>query len=360
MKVTKFISHTLSIPLRWPFNGVFPGKRVNPVIVRLFTDSGLEGFGLGIAWNDRNVKALKESIDGLSEIIIGQDIFRGAEAWQKLWKASKWMGHQGYGIYAFSAIDTALWNLKAQALNLPLAHLLGGNREEVPAYASHLLFRNWTLDELQRDAAALVQQGFKMMKMNMGGQSLKTEVERIKAVRGAVGKEIGILVDANWSWSVAEAIRIGRAIEPYDVYWLEDPLASDEANDLAEVKGALDIPIVAGETKSLKQGFRPLIEKRGIDILMIDLQCVGGVTEWIKVAAMAEGWNLPVCSHLFHDYSIHLVAAVPNGTVVEYMPWWDEIYKEPPQVINGMMKVPNKPGLGFELDMEKLKYYEFK
>jgi L-alanine-DL-glutamate epimerase-like enolase superfamily enzyme len=360
MKVTQYILHALSIPLKWPFNGVFPGQKVNPVIIRLFTEDGLESFGLAFAWNDRHVKALKESVEGLAEGIRGQDIFRGAEAWQKLWKSSKWMGHQGYGMYALSAIDTALWGLRAQALNQPLYRLLGGCQEEVPAYASHLLFRNWTMEELERDVGDLLRQGFQAAKMNMGGKPLKVEVERIQRVREAAGPDFRIMVDANWSWTVAEAIRIGKAIAPYDVYWLEDPVASDDAEDLAAVKAALDIPIVAGETRSLKQGFRPLLEKGAADFIMIDLQCVGGITEWIKVAALAEAWNLPVCSPLFHDFSVHLVAAVSNGGWVEYMPWWDEIYQEPPRVVNGFMKVPHLPGAGLTLDLEKIQFYEFR
>jgi len=168
------------------------------------------------------------------------------------------------------------------------------------------------------------------------------------------------MIDINWAWTVPQAIQMGREIERYNAYWLEDPLASDDPDDLAQVTNALDMPVSAGETFCSKYGFRPLLEKRSTDILIVDLQRAGGVTEWIKVATMAEAWNLPVASHLFHDFSMHLIAAIPNGLIVEYMPWWDAIYQEPPQVKDGYIKIPDKPGLGLELDPEAIKKYQMK
>ena len=352
----------LSIPLGKPFRAGRQElrERINPVIVQLTADNGLEAFGLAYAWNDRQVKSLKASVEDLEEIIIGQDVFRWAEAWQKLYDGTRYMGHHGYGIYALAAIDTALWVLRAKALEMPLARLLGGFRERVPAYASHMLFRSWSLDELQKDAAFLVEQGFQAMKMNMGDKPFEVELERLKVVREAVGKDVDIMVDVNWAWTAADTIRIGREMERYNVYWIEDPLASDDADQLAQVADALDVPIATGETRCTKYDFRHLIQKGAADILIVDLPRVGGITEWMKVAAMAQAWNLPVASHLFHDFSMHLIAAIPNGLIVEYMPWWDAIYQAPPQVKNGYIEIPDIPGLGLELDPEALKKYELK
>jgi L-alanine-DL-glutamate epimerase-like enolase superfamily enzyme len=363
MKVTKISSVALSVPLERP---LFVGERTyltyrfNPIVVQVMTDEGIEGFGIAFAEDDKLVKTLKLAIDELGEVIVGQEVSRWAEAWQKLFKASGHMGHRGYGIYALSAIDSALWVIQAKSLGMPLALLLGGYREEVPAYASHKLFRNWSLDELQKDAVSLVNQGFRAMKMNMGDKSPAVEVERMRAVREAVGEDIEIMIDANWTWTIPQAISMAHALEPYNVKWLEDPLTSDDADDLRQLGAAMNIPIAAGETYCTKYEFRRLLEKRALNILIVDLQRVGGVTEWMKVAAMAQAWNIPVASHLFNEFSLHLVAAVPNGLVVEYMPWWDVIYQEPPQVRDGYIKVPEKAGLGFELNPDALKKYEMK
>ena len=363
MKISKMKSVLLSIPMPKPV-GYHKGepkstKTMYPLIVQLTADNGLEAFGMAVTGpNDRYVKSLKLIVDSLGEIIIGQDVHCWAKAWQKLCNATRHMANSGYGKYAVAAIDTALWSMRAKEQEIPLGHLLGGFRDRVPAYASHRLFRNWTLDELQRDAALLVEQGFRAMKMRMGDEPFDVEIERLKAVREAVGKNVDIMIDVNSTWTVSEAIRIGRKIEKYDAYWVEDPLASDDPNQLAQVANALDVSIIAGESYSTQYDFRQLIDKHSADILQVDLQSVGGITGWMKVAAMAEAWNLPVASHLFHDFSVHLISAVPNGLIVEYMPWWDVIYQKPPQVKDGYMEIPNIPGLGLELDPDALKKYK--
>ncbi len=358
MKVTRAVSTPLSIPLEHPFkSGVF-ASRANPVVVQLFTDEGLEGIGMAFAFNDVRVKSLKACIDDLAETVIGQDVFRLAEAWQKMWNGTAWMGHTGYPIYALSAIDTALWDLQGKALGQPVSRLLGGYREDAPVYASHLLFLNWSLDQLQKDAAALVAQGFRAMKMNMGDRPARVELDRLKAVREAVGEDIDVMVDVNWAWTVPQAIQMGREMERYGVYWLEDPLTSNEPEDWAEVTRALGLRIAGGETLSAKHDFRRLFEHKAVDVVMPDLQRVGGVTEWMRVASMAQAWHIPVASHVFHEFSAHLVAAIPNGLIVEYMPWWEFLYREPLELENGRLKIPDRPGFGLELDpraVEKFK-----
>ena len=360
MNITRMEVTPLSVPLDRPFTGVRqqPRRNINPVIVRLFTDTGLDAFGIAFAWNDKQVKSLVGCIEDLQDLIIGQDVCRPTEAWQKLYAATSHMGHTGYAVYAMASIDMAIWVLRAKSLDMSLAQLLGQVRDKVPAYASHMLFRNWSIDELQKDAAFLVEQGFRAVKMNMGDKKFDIEIERLKAVRDAVGEDVKIIVDANWAWNVSDAIRIGRQIEPYRVYWLEDPLASDDPDQLAKVAEALDVPVAAGETSCTKYGFRQLIVKDSADVLLIDLQRAGGITEWMKIANIAEAWNIPVTSHLFHDFSVHLLAATPNGRMLEYMPWYDKIYQEPPLVKDGFMQVPSAPGLGLELDEKALKKYK--
>jgi L-alanine-DL-glutamate epimerase-like enolase superfamily enzyme len=358
MKVSRLETKALSVPVDYPLNRM--RQRINLVLVTLTSEEGLEGFGICFAQYENQVHSLKASVDSLSEVIVGQDVFRWAEAWEKMYSATTHMGHSGHGIYALSAIDTALWVLMAKSLDIPLAHLLGGSQEKVPVYASHLLWRDWSIDELQKDAASLVSQGFKAMKMRMGDKPFKEELERLRAVREAVGEDINIMVDINWRWTATDTIRMGREFEKYNVYWLEDPLASDDPQQLAQVASVLDMPITIGETYCTKYAFRNLIEKRSGDIFMIDLERVGGITEWVKVAAMAQAWNIPVASHQFPDFSLHLVAAVPNGLTLEYLPWWKNIYRDFYQVVDGYIEVPQVAGLGLELDTDAIDSYQLK
>jgi L-alanine-DL-glutamate epimerase-like enolase superfamily enzyme len=371
MKVTKMKTYALSIPM--PVREVFgkPGVlgKANPVIVELKTDDGLEAFGIAYALDDFQVNSLKASIDDLEDVVIGQDIFRYAETWKDLHVALRHTGQWGgYGINAISAIDTAFWILRAKQVGLPLSRLLGGFRDEVPAYASDVLREFSTLDEIQKEAASLVDQGFRAMKMKLGGgkaKTLKEQVARVRAVREVIGENVELLVEAHWSFTVSEAIRLGRDLECYSPYWFEDPvglhgggISLEDTDALAEVARALDVPVAAGETFSTRYGFRRLIEKRAVDVVIVDLVRCGGITEWMKVAAMAEAWTLPVASHCFHDFSAHVIAAVPNGLIVEYMPWWDVIYQERPQIIDGCFRIPETPGIGLELNFDIINKYE--
>jgi L-alanine-DL-glutamate epimerase-like enolase superfamily enzyme len=354
-------------PLSLPMNlRVFFGStkpRVNPVIVQLTTDTGLEGFGLAYAFNDSQVNSLKASIDDLEDVVIGQDIIRYAATWKDLHSALKHAGQWGgYGINAIAAIDIAFWDLRAKALELPLAHLLGGFRDRVPAYASNWLWGFLSIDELQEQAASLVNEGHRAMKMKMGGKTLKENVERFKAVREAVGDDIDIMVEGHWSWTPPEAIRIARALEPFNPYWLEDPIGLHNSDTcledtaaLADLAAAVDVPIAAGETFSTRYGFRRIVEDKAVDIVIVDVLRAGGITEWMKIAALIEAYNLPVVSHCLHDISVHMIAGIPNGLMVEYMPWWDIIYKEPPRVIDGYLEISDKPGIGLEPDPEVIK-----
>jgi L-alanine-DL-glutamate epimerase-like enolase superfamily enzyme len=157
---------------------------------------------------------------------------------------------------------------------------------------------------------------------------------------------------------VNHAIEVGRRLEPYRLYWLEDPVAHDDYAGLARVADTLTTPIAAGEYHYGIVPFRHLLEARSIDIVMIDLVRVGGITQWMKVAGMAEAFNLPVVSHLVPEIHVHLVAAIANGLTVEYMPWTLRLFEETPALEGGRLTVPTKPGLGLAFDQAAIKRYE--
>ncbi|MHB1416680.1 MAG: mandelate racemase/muconate lactonizing enzyme family protein, partial [Chloroflexota bacterium] len=268
--------------------------------------------------------------------------------------------HQGVGIYALAALDTAIWDIAAQSYGVPLYKLLGGFRDTVPMYASGWLWRTWSLDNLQRDAADLVGQGFRALKVRLGGGKPDEEYARVKAVREAIGPDVRLMVDVNWGWDLPHALAMGRRLQELGIFWLEDPLASDTPEQLAILAQALDVPICAGETHSHKFGFRRLFEQGSVDIAMIDLERVGGITEWMKVAAMAQAWHLPVVNHLFWEIDVHLLAATPNALMGEYMPWWTEMFRTAPRVVDGQVELSQRPGLGLELDEKAIARLELK
>ena len=201
---------------------------------------------------------------------------------------------------AIAAIDIALWDIRGKAFGLPLARLLGGLRDRVPAYASGALTRTTPTDKLERAAAALVEKGFRQIKTQMAVEGLNAaqEVERIRLIRSAVGPETNLLVDINQRWGVHEAISIGRRVEELGLGWLEDPTRCDDYQGLAKIADALATPICAGEYLYGIEPHRQSLVHHSVDIAMIDLLRVGGVTQWMKVAGMAEAFNRPVASHL--------------------------------------------------------------
>ena len=192
--------------------------------------------------------------------------------------------------------------------------------------------------------------GYSQVKTQMAvdGVNAAQEIERIKLVRDAVGPNTNLMVDINQRWSVAEAISIGSRIEDLRLGWLEDPTRADDYQGLAKIADALAMPVCAGEYLYGIEPHRQTMTHHSVDIVMIDLVRVGGVTQWMKVAGMAEAFNKPVASHLLPEIHVHLVAAAPNGLVVEYMPWTWRLFDNPPMPDKGVMTVPAGPGLGLK------------
>ena len=260
---------------------------------------------------------------------------------------------------ALSAIDMALWDIKGKALDQSVCSLLGGYRDRAPTYASGALMRPMNLEYLAEAGPRLVDMGFKQMKTQMGAEpTAEREVARMRVMREAVGPDIDLMCDVNQLWDVNQAIDIGSRVEEYHLFWLEDVVAKDDYQGLARVADALTTPICAGEYVYGIRPFRHMLEARSIDIVMIDLLRVGGITQFKKVAGMAEAFNLPVVSHLVPEIQVHTVAAIPNGLTVEYMPWSLRLFEETPAIEDGEIVVPDRPGLGLKFSEDAIRQYQ--
>ncbi len=352
MKISGFRSQVVSTPADNPLVVGFPprGDTREFVTLELHTDEGLTGVGLTF-FGGALTAALKAAVDALAELTIGEDPTRTEAITAKLRAAAATSGPGGIFTLALSAIDIACWDLRGKAENASVCALLGGLRDRAPTYASGALLRQHPVDYLANAGPRLVGMGFRQMKMQCGSEpTVAGSVERVRVLRESIGDDVDLMCDINQLWSVPQAIEIGKRIEPHHLFWLEDPTAHDDFAGLARIADMLVTPIAAGEYHYGIVPFRQLLESRSIDIVMIDLLRVGGITQWMKVAAMAEAFNTPVVSHLIPEIHIHLIAAIPNGLTVEYMPWSQRLWTEFPQVQSGELVVPNKPGLGLELD----------
>jgi len=279
----------------------------------------------------------------------------------KLRRAAGMSGPGGIFTLALSAIDIACWDLRGKALGRSVHALLGGLRERVPSYASGALMRPHGIDYLAKAAPRLRDMGFRQMKMQCGSEpTVAASVERVRVVREAIGPDVDLMCDINQLWSVNHAIEVGRRIESDHLFWLEDPVAHDDYAGLAQVADALTTPIAAGEYHYGIVPFRHMLQARSIDIVMIDVLRVGGITQWMKVAGMAEAFNVPVVSHLVPEIHVHLIGAIPNGLTVEYMPWSLRLFEETPRLDAGHLIVPATPGLGLAFDQAALKRYQLR
>jgi L-alanine-DL-glutamate epimerase-like enolase superfamily enzyme len=361
MKITHAKTHIVRLPADEPLaNGPsIPGATRDIVTLELGTDQGIEGIGITF-FGAAITRALRAAVDDLAAVAKGENPLNIEGVIGKLRAAAGNSGPGGILQLALSAIDIALWDIKAKALNVPVWTLAGGYRPRVPTYASGALMRGFALEHILKAGPKLKAKGFRQMKTQLGGNARpEQEVERIRLMREAIGFDTDLMCDINQLWTVHQAIDIGSRIEFARLFWLEDVTTHDDYAGLARVTHALSTPIAGGEYVYGTAPFRQMLEQRSVDIVMIDLVRAGGVTGLLKIAGMANAFNLPVVSHLVPEFQVHLIAAIPNGLTVEYMPWSAGLFEEVPVVDKklGDLAVPQKPGFGLKFDRKVLKKY---
>jgi L-alanine-DL-glutamate epimerase-like enolase superfamily enzyme len=360
MKITHVTTRHLRTPADNPLVVGLPAPTDTRefTLLELGTDQGLVGIGLTF-FGGALTATLRTAVEGLATLLIGEDPTQTEAIAAKLRRAAGSSGPGGIFTLALSAIDMACWDLKGKALGQSVCALLGGLRDRVPTYASGALMRPHPIDYLAKAGPRLRDGGFRQMKMQCGSEpTVAASVERVRVMRESIGPDVDLMCDINQLWSVNQAIEVGRRIEDYHLFWLEDPTAHDDFPGLARIADALTAPIAAGEYHYGIVPFRHMLENRSIDIVMIDLLRAGGITQWMKIAGMAEAFNLPVVSHLVPEIHVHLIAAIPNGLTVEYMPWTLRLFEETPKIDNGQLVVPKKPGLGLAFDQAAIKKYQ--
>jgi len=359
MKITHASTALVSLPQIEPLadGPTTPGSK-NFIALKLGTDEGVEGRGFTFSGGALDT-ALLSAVHSFAALTLGEDPRRIEAIVAKLRAAASHAGPGGIFTLALSAIDIALWDIKGKIHNQPVANLVGGHRNRIDTYASGALMRGFSLDHVEKAAALLKTRGFKQMKTQLalpGDTNPAKEVERIRVIREAVGYDTDLMCDINQRWDVRQAISIGKQVDPYRLFWLEDVTTCDDYDGLARIADALDTPVACGEYVYGLAPFRQMLEARSVDIVMIDVLRAGGITQWLKIAGMAEAFNLPVVSHLAPEIHVHLVSAIPNGLTVEYMPWSFGLFRDVPQPKNGQLHVPQRPGLGLEFDPKVVKF----
>ena len=322
--------------------------------VRLRDADGAEGTGYTFTVG-RNGGAIDSVLTReMTELMAGEDADTIERLWLKAWWALHYGGRGGPTVLALSAFDMALWDLKARRANLPLWRLLGGYDPRVPCYAGGIDL-DLALEDLLRQTDGNLAKGFRAIKMKVGRKNLFEDVERVAAMRQHLGQGFPLMVDANMKWGVDEAIRAARALQPFDLTWLEEPTIPDDPAGHARIVREGGLPIAAGENLRTLWEFKLYIAGGGVTYPEPDVTNCGGVTPFMKIAHLAEAFNLPVTSHGAHDVTVHLLAACPNRSYLEAHGFGLERYiAEPLKIEDGVAIAPERPGHGIEFDWEGL------
>ncbi len=373
MKVTDVVCHVLQSKVDRPFTsarGWLYAAR-SSCVVEIRTDEGTTGWGECYGPAAVN-KALIET--QYRPRVIGRDPFDIEVVWEDLYNRIKDYGATGFAITALSGIDIALWDIMGRAVGKPVHKLIGGaHRTEVMAYATGLYFTDMDrlIPEAVEEARGYAAEGFRAIKMKIGLGDPKLDLARVEAVREAIGPDVRLAVDANHCLTVPQAIRLGRAMEPLDILWFEEPISLEDRDGYVEVTRALDMAVAGGENEFTRWGFRDTIARKAMDIVQPDVCAAGGISECRKIAALASAHGVECVPHAWGSAiglaaTVQFLAALPDTPpalrpmppMLEFEqtpnPLRDDLAREPIRQVDGVVRVPDGPGLGIEVDREVL------
>jgi len=346
---------TLTLPLATPISDakVFTGRQ-KPMteVVFLFaeiaTSQGHHGIGFSYskrAGGPAQYAHAREVAGGM----IGEDPSDIGRIYEKLLWSGASVGRSGVATQAIAALDIALYDLKAKRAGLPLAKLLGGYRDSVRTYDTSGGFLHASVDEILTRADASLRAGIGGIKIKVGHPDGALDLARVTAVRDHLGPSVPLMVDANQQWDRPTAMRMGRALEEFGLVWIEEPLDAYDAVGHAQLATSLDTPIASGEMLASVAEHVRLIEAGAVDVIQPDAPRIGGITPFLRLAALADQSHLQLAPHFAMEIHVHLAAAYPREGWVEHFDWLDPLFDERLEIVDGRMLVPHRPGLGFTL-----------
>ena len=355
MKITGIRTTLVDVPMERPIvSRIRVSDVMTHLLVDLETDQDLTGESYLVTFGRDWGRAVIELLRGLEAQVRGMDPRETTPLYQKMWQVSSMAGRRGLAVFAISAIDMAAWDVAAKAVRQPLWRLLGGSPEPLATYASEGLWLTDDLGRLADEAAELVGLGFRAVKMRLGREREADDLRAARRLRETIGPDVPLMADANQAWDVNYALRMGHKLEAegIDLTWFEEPIPHDDVAGQARLAAELATPLATGENAYTHHGFRELIEARAVDVPMPDAERIGGVTGWLRTAALADAWRLPLASHLFPEISCHLLAASPTAYYLEHIPWAQPLLAEKLELAEGRVRLPDRPGLGLVWDTD--------
>ena len=324
-------------------------------IIRIYDADGGVGTGYSYTIGTGGPSVMKLIELTLAPALIGRE----ASEIERIWRDLLFLTHAtsvgAITSLALAAIDTALWDLKCRRHGEPLHRMAGGAQDRIPMYTTEGGWLHIETAALVDDALQAKERGFGGCKIKIGRPHVSEDVARLEAVRKAVGPAFEIMTDANQRFTVDEAIRRARCLTPLDIAWLEEPLTADDLMGHVRLSQSTTLPVAIGESLYSHLHFREYLQQGACSIVQVDVARVGGITPWLKVAHMAECFNVPVCPHFLMELHVSLCAAVPNARWVEYIPQLDSLTTAPMQIEAGHAIPSQEPGLGIAWDFDAVK-----
>lgn len=325
-----------------------PMTEVAMLIAEVHTEQGFEG--LGFSYSKRaGGRAQYAHAAEVGREAIGEDPSDIPRIYEKLLWAGASVGRSGAATQALAAIDIALYDLKARRADLPLANLLGGYRDSVRVYNTSGGFLHASVSEICDRADASLAEGIAGIKVKVGQPDRAEDLRRVTAIRAHLGDDVPLMVDANQQWDRASALRMGRALDEFDLVWIEEPLDAHDAEGHADLTRRLDTPVATGEMLTSLLEHERLIDARACDIIQPDAPRVGGITPFLQIAASAAKAGLTLAPHFAMQIHLHLAATYPTEPWLEHFEWLDPLFEERYELRDGRMLVPDRPGLGLTL-----------
>jgi mandelate racemase len=356
IRIKRFVARPVVVPMNMPLQTSSGAVARAPlVLVDCETGQGVRGHGYLFAIMPGALKALVELVAAMSELVAGDELIP-FEIERKLTQKFTLLGLSGLQRLAQAGIDMAAWDALARARGLPLARLLGGVPKQVPAYNSKGL-GIMPVDELGDEALKLLDEGFRAAKIRVGRPDAHDDLKAVRAVRKAVGDAVSLMCDFNQALTVNEAIGRCRMLDDEGLLWIEEPVRHDDYAGCARVAAATRTPIQIGENFDSAFAMQAAIAHRACDLVMPDVQRIGGVTGWLRAAALAHAGGIEMSTHLFSEVSAQLMAVTPTAHWLEYVDWANAVLREPIAVKDGHVLPSDKPGSGVEWDEQAVAKY---
>jgi L-alanine-DL-glutamate epimerase-like enolase superfamily enzyme len=357
MRITRIDCQLLHVPLSRPraSPAELAAGRLNHIValvVELDTDAGLRGLGFAYALQSSGRAFHAVAVDDIVPLLVGEDPMDHERLGAKVYWRLQTVGRRGLVQQVYSAFDVALWDLKAKVANLPLYKLLGGAREATAVYGSDTGWLWMSPAEIIEASQPYLDQKMMGIKVKVGHDPA-TDYGRLNRLRDAWGEDVWLAVDANECYDFATALAMGQFFEEeIGAAWFEEPITCEDVEGHVRLTESLTVPLAAGEMLFGLDEFRSYLEKRALAVIQADVTRVGGITGWLRVAALAAQHHIPVSPHLLPEIGVHLAYGLPVVTSVEYMPWLYPLFVEPPHLEKGKLVPPPRPGLGLELNRD--------